>query len=305
MVALLCVVPLPVSAQLLYENRQQKFPKEIPPGNYSGITSIGNDRYAVVSDKTADGFYVFHIDIDTLSGKILSVVNEGFYASGHPNRDQEGITWQPFSRTLYICGESDNQILEYSLDGQQTGRRLEVPNSFTRLKSNYGLESLCYDSLHHLFYTISECPLPGDSLMRLTAFNDHGILVNQYFYPLDALPLKHKGIFVNGVSELCPLGHGRLLVLERTVRVPPMKIGAYVECRLYEIRPLNNKNLQKKLIHSFRTKLNLTRRNYANYEGVCVAKHLSDGRIILILVADSQNQHSGILRDWLKTIIIR
>ena len=65
-VALLCAVPLSVSAQLLRANKQQKFPKDIPAGNYSGITPIGNDRYAVVSDKTTDGFYIFHIDIDTI-----------------------------------------------------------------------------------------------------------------------------------------------------------------------------------------------------------------------------------------------
>ena len=53
-VALLCAVPLSVSAQLLRANKQQKFPKDIPVGNYSGITPIGNDRYAVVSDKTTD-----------------------------------------------------------------------------------------------------------------------------------------------------------------------------------------------------------------------------------------------------------
>ena len=90
-------------------NRQQKFPKDIPAGNYSSITPIGNDRYAVVSDKSDDGFFVFHIDIDTVSGRILSVSNEGFRASGKPNRDQEGIAYQPYTHTLFISGEADNR----------------------------------------------------------------------------------------------------------------------------------------------------------------------------------------------------
>ena len=37
----------------------------IPPGNYSGITNIGNDDYAVVSDKgNNEGYYIFHIEIN-------------------------------------------------------------------------------------------------------------------------------------------------------------------------------------------------------------------------------------------------
>ena len=82
--------------------RGQSYSKSVPSGNYSGITWLGDDRYAVVSDKSADGFFVFHIDIDTVSGRIRSVENEGFHPSGHPSRDQEGIAWNPYSRTLFI-----------------------------------------------------------------------------------------------------------------------------------------------------------------------------------------------------------
>ena len=48
--------------EVLIEHKQQKFPDAIPAGNYSGITWLGDDRYAVVSDKSADdGFFVFRI----------------------------------------------------------------------------------------------------------------------------------------------------------------------------------------------------------------------------------------------------
>lgn len=304
-VALLCAVPLSVSAQLLKANKQQKFPKDIPAGNYSGITPIGNDRYAVVSDKTEDGFYVFHIDIDTVTGRILAVSNEGFFGSGRPSRDQEGIAWNSRSRSLYISGEADNCILEYSVDGKPTGRQLQVPPFFSRLSHNYGLESLCYDADVHRFYTISERPAQGDSLLFLTAFDDDGQPIGQYSYTLDPLPDKRKGTFLNGVSELCAIGDGRLLVLERTLRIPPLKIGSYADCRLYIVNPLDGRPLTKTLLHSFRTRINLLRRNFANYEGMCVARRLSDGSIILLMVADSQNRSHGILRDWLKTLIIR
>ena len=51
----------------------------IPPGNYSGITPIGDGHYAVVSDKeTRDGFFVFRIVQDERTGQVTEVVNEGF-----------------------------------------------------------------------------------------------------------------------------------------------------------------------------------------------------------------------------------
>ena len=304
-VALLFAVPLSVFSQLLKANRQQKFPKVIPAGNYSGITPIGNDRYAVVSDKTADGFYIFHIDIDSIKGRIRKVENEGFYTNGNLSRDQEGIAWNPYTRTLFISGEADNQILEYTVDGRQTGQRLQVPASFSRLSSSYGLESLCYDANAHRYYTVSERPAEGDSLLRLTAFDDDGQPVGVYSYVLDEVPTKRKGTLLNGVSELCALGDGRLVVLERTLRVPPLKLFAYVECRLYTVRPSSEPTLSKTHLYTFRTHINLLRRNFANYEGLCVARRLADGALVLLLVADSQNQYRGILRDWLKTLVVR
>ena len=40
-------------AQLqVIENAQHAFPQTIPAGNYSGITWLGGDLYAVVSDKS-------------------------------------------------------------------------------------------------------------------------------------------------------------------------------------------------------------------------------------------------------------
>lgn len=304
-VALLLAVPLSVSAQLLKANRQQKFPREIPAGNYSGIAPIGGDRYAVVSDKTADGFYIFRIDIDSINGRIRSVANEGFYGSGRPSRDQEGIAWNPYSRTLFISGEADNVVSEYTADGVPTGRQLQMPPLFSRLSGNYGLESLCYDAEAHRYYTVSERPAKGDSLLRLTAFDDDGRLVQQYAYALDAVPAKRKGTLLNGVSELCAIGDGRLIVLERTLRVPPLKIGAYAECRLYIVSPSSEQLLPKEHLYTFRTRINLLRRNFANYEGLCVARRLANGELILLMVADSQNRYRGILRDWMKTLHIR
>ena len=63
--------------------------------------------------------------------------------------------------------------------------------------------------------------------------------------------------------------------------------------------------LHKHLLTEFSTHINLVRRDFANYEGLCAGPRLADGSQLLLLVADSQNQYRGILRDWFKTVVLR
>ena len=271
--------------------RPQRFHKLLPPGNYSGIAPLGNDRFAVVSDKTPeDGFYVFRILADTVRGRITEVENEGFCSSGLPNRDMEGICYRPSTSTVFISGEKDNEVFEYTLEGQRTGQRLEMPEVFKRADHNYGLESLTYDAERHLFYTTTEHPLKGDSLLRIQTFGDDLKPLHQYFYRPDA-PISRKHIY--GVSELCALDDGRLLVLERQIRVPRLKLGASTIIRLYEVNPAEGQFLEKRLVKELRTHMNLFSRRFANYEGLC---RLSPR--LLLMIADSQNRYKGFLRDW-------
>lgn len=277
---------LPAMAQ-----KPQRFHKVLPPGNYSGITALGDNRYAVVSDKSEeDGFFMLRIVIDSIKGRITSFENEGFHSSGLPNRDMEGICYRPSTNTVFISGEKDNEVYEYTLDGQRTGRRLEMPAIFKQVDRNSGLESLTYDTQRHLFYTTSERPLKGDSLLRIQSFDDDLKPQRFYYYRPDA-PISRK--YSQGVSELCTLDDGRLLVLERQIRVPKLKIGASTVIRIYEVTPSDKPLLEKKLLMEFRTRLNLTSRKFANYEGLC-----QPTSNLLLLIADSQNRYKKVLRDW-------
>ena len=271
--------------------KPQRFHKVLSPGNYSGITALGNDRYAVVSDKSQeDGFFMLHIVIDSVKGRITSFENEGFRSSGLPNRDVEGICYRPSTKTVFISGEQDNEVYEYTLDGQRTGRRLDMPAMFRQADRNYGLESLTYDSRRHLFFTTTERPLKGDSLLRIQSFGDDLKPCRAYSYRPDT-PISEKHF--QGVSELCALDDGRLLVLERQIRIPKLKIGASTTIRIYAVTPSEEPLLEKRLLMEFRTRLNLTSRKFANYEGLC--QPLSN---LLLLIADSQNRYKNILRDW-------
>lgn len=300
-IAALSVVPLFISAQ-----RQQQFRKLMPKGNYSGICPLGNGRYALVDDKAkSDGFRLAAISIDTTRQRITAVEDLGYRSSGLPNRDMEGICYRPSTETLFISGETDNEVYEYTLDGQRTGRRLEMPTDIKRASHNYGLEALTYDARRHLFYAMTERPLPGEQVVRLMVFGDDLQLKHVYLYEPDA-PVSRKHVY--GVSALCALSDGRLLVMERQIRVPKLKVGAKTLTRIYEVEFNDEKQtakqqaptkgqdlLKKKLVTEFRTRLTITSRKFANFEGFCQVSPS-----LLLLIADSQNQYKGVLRDWFR-----
>ena len=215
---------------------------------------------------------------------------------------------------------------------------------------NYNFESLAFDSVHQYLWTIPESTLRKDGqpatpqnglanqlrLMRL----DWGKMkedsnkeeyseqvsskkapryMTTYAYQMDQ-PSTHKkaDIYVMGVSELCVLPDGQLLVLEREAFIPKIKIGAFCKCKLYLINPLNSEEfsmkenfssdipfLKKRLLVEWKTGLSLSKRSFANYEGMCLGPKLEDGSQVVILLSDSQDQYAGVLKDWFKTIVIR
>ena len=98
---------------------QRHYPKTIPAGDYSGIAWLGGDHYAVVSDKPdSDGFFLFEIKVDRETGEITGARNEGFRSSDQPARDEEGIAYDSLRQRIWISGEGNNQIREYTTDGR-------------------------------------------------------------------------------------------------------------------------------------------------------------------------------------------
>ena len=215
---------------------------------------------------------------------------------------------------------------------------------------NYNFESLAFDSVHQYLWTIPESTLRKDgqpatpqnglaNRLRLMRLNwgkmkedsnkeEYSEQVNSkkdsrymttYAYQMDQ-PSTHKkaDIYVMGVSELCALPDGQLLVLEREAFIPKIKIGAFCKCKLYLINPLNSEEfsmkekfssdtpfLKKRLLTEWKTGLSLSKRSFANYEGMCLGPMLEDGSQVVILLSDSQDQYAGVLKDWFKTIVIR
>ena len=110
---LLLLATLQAMAQQITLNKQRHFPKTVQAGNYSGITWLGADRYAVVNDKSPTaGFHLMTIRINEMTGDIMEVRADSFMTNGQPNRDEEGVCYVPQTNTVFLSSESDGRILE-------------------------------------------------------------------------------------------------------------------------------------------------------------------------------------------------
>ena len=260
--------------------------------------------------------------------------------------------------TLVIASEGYCRLKEYpilptSADATKVGYQQNLWESrwsSSDFYPNYNYESLAFDSIRQYLWTIPESTLRKDGqpatpqnglanqlrLMRLnwgkmkedsnkeecseqeSSKKDFRYMMT-YAYQMDQ-PSTHKkaDIYVMGVSELCALPDGQLLVLEREAFIPKIKIGAFCKCKLYLINPLNSEEfsmkekfssdtpfLKKNLLVEWKTGLSLSKRSFANYEGMCLGPKLEDGSQVIILLSDSQDQYAGVLKDWFKTIVIR
>ena len=252
------------------------------------------------------------------------------------------------------CRLKEYPILPISADAAKVGFSQNLWESrwpSSEFYPNYNFESLAFDSVHQYLWTIPESTLRKDGqpatpqnglanqlrLMRLnwgkikedsnkeeyseqvSSKKDSRYMTTTYAYQMDQ-PSTHKkaDIYVMGVSELCVLPDGQLLVLEREAFIPKIKIGAFCKCKLYLINPLNSEEfsmkekfssdtpfLKKNLLVEWKTGLSLSKRSFANYEGMCLGPKLEDGSQVVILLSDSQDQYAGVLKDWFKTIVIR
>lgn len=285
-------------------------------------------------------------------------LNDGkFWQGQEKGFDHEAIV-KASDSTLVITSEGYCRLKEYpvlptsanapKISYQQNLWESRWPSS--DFYPNYNFESLAFDSVRQYLWTIPESTLRKDgqpatpqnglaNQLRLMRLNWGKIKENRnkeeyseevsskkasrymtaYAYQMDQ-PSTHKkaDIYVMGVSELCALPDGQLLVLEREAFIPKIKIGAFCKCKLYLINPLNSEEfsmkenfssdtpfLKKRLLAEWKTGLSLSKRSFANYEGMCLGPKLEDGSQVVILQSDSQDQYAGVLKDWFKTIVIR
>ncbi len=373
---------------VMRENAQKSFPKTVPAGNYSGVTRLHDDIYAVVSDKSDSALYFnFRIQVNPETGDLERVENLGFtqYVDGSRREDMSDVVqpWQGKEKgfdheaiakvsdsTVVIASEGYWRLKEYPVSGGRNSNLWEMKWRSDSFYPNYVFESLAFDSIHHTLWTIPESTLRKDgqpatpengmaNRLRLMGIewggsriaNGYGHIMPHamdtilphvvdtagsvpllmyadnagseypmaaYAYEMDKPSVSRKAeTYVMGVSELCVLPDGQLLVLEREAFIPKRKLGAFCKCKLYVVNPWQEKPfplsepfgketpfIGKRLLTEWKTGLSLFDRSFANYEGMCLGPQLEDGSQVLILLSDSQDQYAGVLKDWFKTIVI-
>lgn len=290
----------------------------IPHGNYSGITPIGEDRYAVVSDKgSKDGWYEFRIQQHERTGEIENVELIEFHNNDGKARDAEGIVFVPKTNTLFISAEDDQRILEYYLNGNLTGRELEIPSEFAvdKIFGNYGFEALAYNAKTGLFWTCTENNLKTDgkpvsvenperAKIRIQSFDEDMKPQAQFIYTTDRP--RAKGQYRNyafGIPALLALDDGSLLVMEREFMVTKRYRDSFVINKVYQVRPGED----KRKMTEWKTSIDFTHLNLANYEGMCFGRTLSDGSLTILFISDSQGGAGNQLykmKDYLKVLKI-
>ena len=283
----------------------------IPAGQYSGITRIDDDTYAVVHDKArGGGLHIFTITLKA-DGNIGPVSAFETDAGGIADRDNEDIVYVPETKTIFISAEGDQSIREYRLDGRETGRQLAVPEAFKNARKNAGFESLAYSD--GTFWTTTEAPLPGEDFYRIQSFSLSTLQPGRScLYKADEPSTKEADAaaaraYVHGISALTVLPDGRLAVLEREVFVPGGGLWgklsrSFAKGIIYAVDPAEDTEgtLSKTLLKEFRT----SALGLANFEGMCLGPVLPDGRQTLLLIADSQGGSGGLVGEYLQVIIL-
>lgn len=281
---------------------------EIASGQYSGITHVQDDVYAVVHDKAKGGgifFFTLGFNADGTIGNVTAFETD---AGGPEGRDNEDIVYVPESGTLFVASEADQRIREYRMDGQESGRELQIPAYFRKTAANAGFEALAYRD--GTFWTTTEQPLPGEERHRIQTFSLHDLAPGaQYFYEAEPPSVpeddrKRAFAYAHGISALTALPDGRLLVLEREVYVPAggllEKLGSYTLTSLFLTdRPgKDGSRLGKTLLTRFYT----SALNLSNFEGMCLGPVLPDGRQTLLLLADSQDNYLGLTGEYIRVL---
>lgn len=283
-------------------NEQVSFPA-LPRGNYSAAAWVGGDRYILVDDKSAsEGWREVSLSFDA-EGRITDIRPLRVISNpGSSGTDNEAVAFVPSRGTVFLGREKGNAIVEFTTEGKPTGNVLPTP--MFPSNGNAGLESLAYNPITRTFYSTTEGTLPSHDTHRIQAWGEDLREKGFWLYRMDKAqaPSPHGGTYAFGISELCALDDGRLLVMEREADVYTSlltMLNSRTIIKLYVVDPDGCPRggvLPKTLVATWSTLLP----SLANYEGMCLGPRRADGKRILILLCDGQ----ATLPDYFRTLVL-
>jgi len=290
----------------------------VPTGTTFAGTTVGglssitydkrHDRYYILSDDQSNArFYTARVDVRDgrlTDGDVrFTDVTTLLAPNGAPyptaGLDPEGLVLTR-DRRLILTSEGipatliDPFVRRYRLDGSFAGD-LPVPQAFrvtadqsSGVRPNLGFEAAATDGRH--FYTATENALFQDgpaatiangSPSRLLRYDLRtNRLERQWVYETDPVAEPSTVFSVNGIVELLPIGHDKLISMERSFSVGAPGTGNKI--KLYTV------SLRGGVAHK-RLLLDLDDLGIPldNVEGMTFGPRLHDGRRSLVLVSDN------------------
>ena len=273
----------------------------------SGITYAGGDLFYAVDDN--DGkLYPMTLSIDRASGALATegiAIGTGVVMSG--GDDMEGCAFDPASGNVWISQETGALVREFSPATGTLLRSAPVPAVQGQCAGNYSLEALTISGDGRTMWTANEEALTVDgdlasssagSVVRLTRFardsvRDGWTPDGEWAYVTDPIGTEKDSHTRSGVSGLCALPDGTLLVLERrcyqgglfpdfNIRIYQVDFaGATDVSSCPSLKGASYVQTAKALLWQY-----AHGNDMPNYEGICLGPGLDDGSCVLVLVSD-------------------
>jgi hypothetical protein len=285
----------------------------------SGVTWLGDDRYAAILDngdqvlrfrlavaRTGEPERAFDLESVTLGERHdyedVAPCPPALATRITDRRRARGDT-VPES-CLIVCEEDTPAIRAIDLDRGHLLGIVPIPDVFLTRRPNRGLEALATDPSGRFIWTATEEAVPADgpaagvgqaTVVRIAriALPDSGDTGGQFAYAVEP-PHTFARVFAGeplaGLVALVALGDGRLLVLERSGApgLPPFKSRiALVDTRRGQDVSAVAGGLAERPEMAIEKVVLWEDALGCNLEGLCLGPQLAGGRRLLVAVADN------------------
>lgn len=271
----------------------------------SGLTYAGGHTFWTIEEESG-ALSELSLEINPETGVVADV--KEVCRAKILGRNFEGVAFDPLLPIIWICEESGNTIQAFDLREKKITEKIALPMMRTAMP-NRGLEALAISPSGLDMWTCNENELPVDrsaspgssEVLRLVHFTRSAAaepwkMADQWIYrpeqPVSLDPRRQRKLR-NGVSSLCVLANGDLLVLEReTDKMRP----ARGRSRIYRVDRAGATEVSKREslasddfvpVRKHLLFDGLTR--HAQYEGLALGPRLADGSQVVILVSDASD----------------
>lgn len=293
-------------------------PSGCHPG-MSGICYAGGTQYYAVNDS---GGLVnpANISVNPATGAITAATFDPAITMG--GVDLEGVAYNAARNSVWVSDETEATIKEYSFSGVLLDT-VAVPTVFKSYRDNFSLESLTVrgdglemwtcneEALYNKATGVDDGPLStasAGSVVRLQRFarsSVHGVWAadGQWAYLTESFvkDSSHTTLERSGVSDLCVLPDGSLLVLERRLGGG----GAFpmFENHIYQVDFTGATDISDILALNAATYTRVSKTKLwiqsfwpiYNFEGIALGPRLNDEALSLILIADGDAPQTNAL----------